>query len=141
MSLDPESAKARIAALEERVIELEGQVEKLTSAILGQAPMAFMALGLTPHETGILGALMARPETRTKSQLMDALYGLRMTDEEPDQKIIDVFVCRLRRKLKPFGIKIETAWGQGYRLSAEDRQRVLALNTNAKPTQQKDARE
>ena len=39
-----------------------------------------------------------------------------------DSKIIDVFICKLRRKLDEWGLekaKIETVWGQGYMLVDE----------------------
>ncbi|MEC8744463.1 MAG: helix-turn-helix domain-containing protein, partial [Pseudomonadota bacterium] len=42
--------------------------------------------------------------------------------DEPDSKIIDVFICKLRRKLDEWGLekaKIETVWGQGYMLVDE----------------------
>lgn len=34
----------------------------------------------------------------------------------PELKVIDVFICKLRRKVTDLGILIETVWGQGYRL-------------------------
>ena len=43
--------------------------------------------------------------------------------DKPDSKIIDVFVCKLRRKLEKSGLKndrIDTVWGQGYVLRDED---------------------
>ena len=44
-------------------------------------------------------------------------------DDEPEVKIIDVFVCKLRRKLSemhPDAEKfIETVWGRGYRLPTQ----------------------
>ncbi len=36
--------------------------------------------------------------------------------EEPGIKIVDVFICKLRRKIKPFGVSINTIWGQGWAL-------------------------
>ena len=54
----------------------------------------------------------------TKEMLLDHLYGGK---DEPELKIIDVFVCHLRKKLaqatdgKHY---IETVWGRGYRLCA-----------------------
>ncbi|YBV98388.1 helix-turn-helix domain-containing protein [Phyllobacteriaceae bacterium JZ32] len=51
---------------------------------------------------------------RSSEQLMAALYWA--DDEEPLIKIIDVFICKLRKKLRPLDIKIETIWGRGYRL-------------------------
>jgi two-component system cell cycle response regulator CtrA len=43
------------------------------------------------------------------------MYG--GSDEEPEMKIIDVFVCKLRKKLSAAtgGVDyIETVWGRGY---------------------------
>ncbi|MGB1177535.1 MAG: winged helix-turn-helix domain-containing protein, partial [Candidatus Puniceispirillaceae bacterium] len=37
--------------------------------------------------------------------------------DEPEMKIIDVFICKLRRKLElagARGVSIDTVWGQGY---------------------------
>jgi two-component system, cell cycle response regulator CtrA len=48
--------------------------------------------------------------------LLDHLYG---GMDEPELKIIDVFVCKLRKKLaQATGGKhyIETVWGRGYAL-------------------------
>jgi two-component system cell cycle response regulator CtrA len=50
----------------------------------------------------------------TKEMLLDYMY--RDTDE-PDPKIIDVFVCKLRKKLAQTtggNHYIETVWGRGY---------------------------
>lgn len=71
---------------------------------------------LTGSETEVLTALArAFPRIVTKEALMDALYALK-PDEEPEIKIIDVFICKLRKKLKPLGVEIDTAWGRGYGL-------------------------
>ena len=60
--------------------------------------------------------------TLTKEMFLNHLYG---GIDEPDLKIIDVFVCKLRKKLSSTtgGINyIETVWGRGYILNenAED---------------------
>ena len=37
--------------------------------------------------------------------------------DKPEPKIIDVFICKLRRKLElagASGVSIDTVWGQGY---------------------------
>jgi DNA-binding response OmpR family regulator len=49
-----------------------------------------------------------------RETLMDQLYQLK--PDEPDMKVIDVMVCKLRRALQPLGMKIITAWGTGYAL-------------------------
>lgn len=70
---------------------------------------------ITAHEGALLSELARHPdETRTKNQIMDALYG---GNDEPDLKIIDVFVCKLRRKIVAAtggADVVRTVWGRGY---------------------------
>jgi DNA-binding response OmpR family regulator len=40
---------------------------------------------------------------------------------------IDVHIFYLRRKLKPFGVAIDTLWGEGYLLSSNNRRKVTEL--------------
>jgi len=78
-----------------------------------------LMLGLTGAEAKVFGILLKR-EMVTKQQAMDVLYGDRAAeDEEAEIKIVDVFVCKLRKKLKRFNIAVETVWGRGYRMSAQ----------------------
>ena len=58
--------------------------------------------------------------TLNKEQFLNHLYG---GIDEPELKIIDVFICKLRKKLeKASGGKnyIETVWGRGYILKDPD---------------------
>lgn len=50
----------------------------------------------------------------TRDQLMDAVYFDKM--EEPHDKILDVMICGLRKKLKSSGFQITNGWGNGYKL-------------------------
>ncbi len=72
-------------------------------------------LHLTGKEYGILELLSLRKGTTlTKEMFLNHLYG---GMDEPELKIIDVFVCKLRKKLaQATGGKhyIETVWGRGY---------------------------
>jgi two-component system, cell cycle response regulator CtrA len=77
---------------------------------------------LTPQENRFLGALVARP-LATRELIMTALYHQRGADEA-EMKIIDVFACKVRKKLKPLAIEIHTVWGRGYRLDAATRTRL-----------------
>jgi DNA-binding response OmpR family regulator len=74
-------------------------------------------LQVTGKEYAILELLSLRKGTTlTKEMFLNHLYGGR---DEPDLKIIDVFVCKLRKKLaRATGGKhyIETVWGRGYTL-------------------------
>ena len=69
---------------------------------------------LTGKEFAILELLMLRRGmTQTKEAFLNHLYG---GLDEPDAKIIDVFVCKLRKKLSDAGAGnvIGTVWGRGY---------------------------
>ena len=70
---------------------------------------------LTPRERQILGLLMIR-ERAAKGQIMDHLYAA--SAHEPEIKIIDVYMSRIRKKLRtanaPFDI--ETVYGRGFRM-------------------------
>jgi two-component system cell cycle response regulator CtrA len=72
-------------------------------------------LHLTPKEYGVLELLsMRKGTTLTKEVFLSHLYsGM----DEPELKIIDVFICKLRKKLKEATggqHYIETVWGRGY---------------------------
>jgi two-component system cell cycle response regulator CtrA len=72
-------------------------------------------LHLTGKEYGILELLSLRKGTTlTKEMFLNHLYG---GMDEPELKIIDVFVCKLRKKMaQATGGEnyIETVWGRGY---------------------------
>ncbi|MBQ9235777.1 MAG: response regulator transcription factor [Alphaproteobacteria bacterium] len=79
------------------------------------------SLHLTGKEYGIMELLSIRKgSTLNKDQFLNHLYG---GIDEPELKIIDVFICKLRKKLeKASGGKnyIETVWGRGYVLRDPD---------------------
>ena len=70
---------------------------------------------LTGKEYAILELLSLRKGTiLTKEMFLNHLYG---GTDEPEFKIIDVFVCKLRKKLSQAtkgDNYIETVWGRGY---------------------------
>ena len=76
---------------------------------------------LTQKEYQIVNLLcMRKGAVLSKESFISHIYG---GIDEPDSKIINVFVCKLRRKLEKSGLKnarIDTIWGQGYVLRDED---------------------
>ena len=70
---------------------------------------------LTGKEYGILELLALRKGTTlTKEMFLNHLYG---GMDEPEVKIIDVFICKLRKKIEIAADGenyIETVWGRGY---------------------------
>jgi two-component system cell cycle response regulator CtrA len=91
-----------IVDLERRIVTADGKLIPLTDKEYSILELLSLRLGVTV----------------TKEMLLGHLYGGK---DEPELKIIDVFVCRLRKKLaqatdaKQY---IETVWGRGYRLCA-----------------------
>jgi two-component system, cell cycle response regulator CtrA len=84
--------------LDAQTVEVEGQ-----------------SVHLTGKEYGILELLSLRKGTTlTKEMFLNHLYG---GMDEPELKIIDVFICKLRKKLSTAtggDNYIETVWGRGY---------------------------
>jgi two-component system cell cycle response regulator CtrA len=74
-----------------------------------------LSVHLTGKEYGILELLSLRKGTTlTKAMFLSHLYG---GMDEPELKIIDVFICKLRKKLVSATKGehyIETVWGRGY---------------------------
>ncbi|MCS6891081.1 MAG: winged helix-turn-helix domain-containing protein, partial [Rhodovarius sp.] len=71
-------------------------------------------INLTGKEYAILELLvLRRGAVLSKENFLDHLYG---GIDEPDAKIIDVFICKLRKKLAQAGVEnlIGTVWGRGY---------------------------
>lgn len=83
----------------------------------------------SPLEAVMLAAMLKRNEV-TKQQLHHIIEQNRPGDparEQTDIKMVDVMICKLRKKLKPHKIEVETMWGTGYLISAPDRAHGLKL--------------
>ncbi|MBN9565168.1 MAG: response regulator transcription factor [Alphaproteobacteria bacterium] len=84
-------------------------------------------LHLTGKEYAILELLSLRKgSTLTKEMFLNHLYG---GMDEPELKIIDVFICKLRKKLADASNGanyIETVWGRGYVLRDPEAQDATA---------------
>ncbi len=96
-------------------------------------------LHVTGKEYAILELLSLRKGTTlTKEMFLDHLYG---GMDEPELKIIDVFICKLRKKIAAMTggeHYIETVWGRGYVLKEPD-DRSQEIPTGAPATVSKAA--
>ena len=113
-----------IARLEAENDELRERIRQLQNAAGIMEPTIPMAARLTHMEARIVGALQKQGTVSTAA-LMNALYFDRT--DEPNVKIVDVYICKARKKLAPFGVVIETVWGQGYTMSAQHRRALAEL--------------
>lgn len=99
--------------LREENDELQETVRQLREQLAGETePLPEGLPHLTRREAAALRAIMRRGAI-TRSALYAAIYG---TDADIDEKLIDVWVCKLRRKLSGTGIRIATDWGRGFRV-------------------------
>ena len=74
----------------------------------------------------------------SKEAIIDHLYG---GLDEPNPKIIDVFICKIRKKLQALGVEdfIETNWGRGY-MAIDHRQETQNLASSSPHLAQNPAR-
>lgn len=105
----------RVEALTAANARLQDEVDLLKAEKIGHGFLAPVEWGLTGKEMGVFGLLMER-DLASRDNIMFALYSDRI-DDWPEAKIVDVFVCKLRKKVEAFGILIETRWGKGYFMS------------------------
>ena len=87
----------------------------------------------TPREFGILELLTLRRNTiLTKEIMLDHLYG---GMDEPDIKIIDVFICKIRSKLAKAGMPnlIRTVWGRGYSIKPNENEDTVNNPVSPQP--------
>ena len=104
-------------AIGDLIVDVEAQLVKLC----GQK------LHLTGKEYQMLELLALRKgSTLTKEMALNHLYG---DLDDPDAKIIDVFICKIRKKLlNASGGQdyIETIWGRGYALREPTEQAIAS---------------
>lgn len=83
-----------------------------------------LLFGLRPAESRALAALVQRGYG-TREELHAVMsYDDNLTSSS---KIVDVTICRLRRKLALHGIGVTTIWGSGYALDEEARDKTRKL--------------
>lgn len=90
------------------------------------------AVTLTKKEYQIAEILALRKGVvLSKEAILDHLYG---GLDEPNPKIIDVFICKIRKKLQVLGVDnfIETNWGRGY-MAVDQRQETQPQDNTARP--------
>lgn len=87
----------------------------------------------SPLEAALL-AHMLRRDQATKAQLHSVVENNRPGDhakEATDPKMVDVMICKLRKKIKPHEILIETMWGTGYLIPPRMREHAVDLLTKS----------
>lgn len=117
---------AQLKQAHEEIARLEDQIYVLKSSI-GNDQQFPPAWGMSPSMRRLLAFLM-NSICPTKEQCLSALYWDRPNDE-PELKIVDVFVCKIRKKLKRIDetLIIETIWGVGWRMTPATKDKLKTM--------------
>ena len=118
---------------EELLVRIHAVLRRVRSTAPEQVEIGPLVIDLLSHRALVGGELVPltgkeyacleflatrRGMTVTKEMFLSHLYGGR---DEPEMKIIDVFICKIRRKLNEAGVPpvIETVWGRGYTIPTD----------------------
>jgi two-component system cell cycle response regulator CtrA len=113
--------------LRELVSEQRDLIREMRAATTSEVADFVAVAGLTVSEATVVATLVKHGKA-TKQRLFSALFdGRANPNDAPEPKIIDVFVCKIRKKLRPAGIEIGTVWGWGYNLTPENVAKIRAL--------------
>ncbi|MGR3322017.1 MAG: winged helix-turn-helix domain-containing protein [Pseudooceanicola sp.] len=131
--LSPVELRSRVNAIKRRVHGHAAgsvQIGDITAYFDGRDPdVAGEPMKLSQRELAIFQQIaLAAPRIVSKSVIYDAVYG--MAEDQPFDKVIDVYICRIRKKIEemsPAGDPhIRTIRGRGYKLDPERAEIVYA---------------
>lgn len=113
-----------------RCEELEEEVRQLKSELYNQDWQPPCELRLTRMQATVLQALMRSSERpMSKEYLVMATRISCAKKDDPDPKLIDAVICKMRAILRPYDLWIETIHSRGYRVTPETRHRLLNWQT------------
>jgi hypothetical protein len=123
---------------------LRNRVEELQS-LLGvgndDVSQLLTVLDATPQQCEMIG-FMLRRSVATRTALHTVLFGARPDCDQPEIKLIDVQMVRVRVALKKVGVEVRTEWGSGgWAIPAADKARLRALMAGAADAITADERE
>lgn len=120
-SVDPAELLARLRAIVRRVSghdSLTLHIGRLTVGVdRREVHIDSKLVPLTRREYDLVELLaLRRTQVLSKETVLDSLYA---GESEPYGKVIDVMICKIRKKMRNFGINepFTTLWGIGYRLN------------------------
>ncbi len=83
---------------------------------------------ITKLHAKVFGALLRHQEVTKKTLHRIIDDGIEPDEEGATQeKIVDVVICHLRKRLRPTGVAIRTIWGCGYFMEPEHKKLALDL--------------
>ena len=115
-----EEFAARVRALSRRAQSRPASLRAIGSLQFDPASRTVQgkdgSVDLPRREVALFEALLlADGRTVSKQSLLDSLYG---TGADVDEPVVEVYVSRLRKRLKPHGVEIRVRRGLGYVMQA-----------------------
>ena len=109
---------------------LRNRVEELQS-LLGvgndDVSQLLTVLDATPQQCEMVG-FMLRRSVATRTALHTVLFGARPDCDQPEIKLIDVQMVKVRKALEKVGVEVRTEWGSGgWAIPAADKTRLRRL--------------
>jgi hypothetical protein len=115
-------ARAKLLDVENQTLREEVQALKKALAGAAEPPPFF---NFTTSEAAMFSVLMKNRAPRVDT-FMAALYSSQ-ADDPPDENILDVWICKMRKKLNPYGIEIKTHWGECWEMPEASKERAREL--------------
>lgn len=112
----------------ESIEELEEEIRQLKALKYNDDICLPVEWLLTASEATVMRTL-ASGRLTTKDQILGALT--KSGDDPVEIKIVDVFICKIRKKISPLGYSIITHWGRGYSLPPETLQTIKSMQVAA----------
>jgi hypothetical protein len=124
----PSSSRSRSCSCgcSSEVSRLRDRVEELEE-LIGLKVVGSRAAGLSVTQWLMAGLLLKRPLI-SREFAFRAIYGGRPESDQPtDIRTVDQHMCRMKRRLKAYGIVVKNTAHEGYYLDASSRRRLKEL--------------
>lgn len=107
----------------EEMTKLRLKLDALEAILFNKQDFYRVKLGLTPNEALVFTALVNAGGYIDRDKLAMAMMGGHV--DAGSKSTLGVVVHRIRGKLRPFGITIETIWGGGFKIDVEKTKAIL----------------
>lgn len=102
------------------------KIRQLERELYAKDYVSPLELRLSGTQTAMLGVLLRYDRIVSTDLLFEATRHNRTWKTEPDAKLMQVQMFRLREKLRPWGLSVQTVHGEGFRLTDETRRKLLS---------------
>jgi predicted transcriptional regulator len=120
------AAATELANLRERVETLEFILRETETKRSNTEDLLLGVAHMSRTESQIMAALLDRGRA-SRQAIYSRIYGNRNEADQAEPKIVDVMICKLRKKLKVYDVEVNTIWGYGYELDAENARKLRAI--------------